>query len=180
MPCKALLIVATLSQLTVAEGEPLEENLFAPEVRLEAGGVPVDLVVGHAAPDFIVVSEPTRQNVGAVHSFNGGFGMSTPVIQKQITLWGLRYTPARLGITWDSDSLMVTSIRNPGLYDAGLLEGDTLISLDGVPFPKTDSGEQTWHLRALQNRPGQEAEIIWIRPGVGRMAATVTYVVKSD
>jgi len=53
MPFKALLIVATLSQLTLAEGEPLEENLFAPEVRLEAGGVPIDVVVGHAAPYVI-------------------------------------------------------------------------------------------------------------------------------
>lgn len=128
-------------------------------------------------PDVIVTSQSSHQNVGSVHSFSGGMGMSMPVTQKQITLWGMRYTPAKLGLKWDRDSFMVTSISNSALYDAGLLEGDTVLSLDGNAFPKTAIAKEAWNARYLSYTPGQEVEIIWIRPGEGRKAAKVTFII---
>ena len=64
---------------------------------------------------------------------------------------------------------MVTVISNKALYEGGLLEGDTIISIDDAPIPPTHDAMLDWD-------PGQVVRLIWIRPGTGRMAAEVKLI----
>ena len=120
-------------------------------------------------PDLIIVQSPQTQRTGTYHSFGLYSGFSPPIYTKTITLWAYRYTKARLGVLWDNESHMVTVITNKALYEAGLLEGDTIISIDETPIPAIYGEVLDWE-------PGQVVKIIWIRPGTGRMAAEVKLI----
>jgi hypothetical protein len=123
-------------------------------------------------PDFYMYSDGTVRNTGMVHSFGGGMGMSLPVSQRTVWVWGYRHKQARLGVGWD-DNLMVNQITSSLAYDAGLLEGDTLVSFDGIPIPKETEGQLALGCRMLTMQPGEEVKAIWIRPGEGRMSGTI-------
>jgi hypothetical protein len=120
-------------------------------------------------PDLIIVQSPQTQRTGTYHSFGLYSGLSTPIYTKTITLWACRYTKARLGMLWDNETHMVTVISNKALYEGGLLEGDTIISIDDAPIPPTHDAMLDWD-------PGQVVRLIWIRPGTGRMAAEVKLI----
>ena len=127
-------------------------------------------------PDLIIVTSPQTQRTGTYHSFGWYSGFSTPIYTKTITLWAYRYIKARLGVSWDRESHMVTVIRNKALYKAGLLEGDTLISIDETPVPATPEAHMAWSREKFDWEPGQVVKLIWIRPGTGRMTAEVKLI----
>lgn len=130
------------------------------------------------SPDFVIAKAPDLKDAGTIYSFSGGLGMSSRVYQKQRALFAYRYQAARIGIRWSEDG-MVTAITNQGLYDAGLLEGDTMISIDGIPFPKSQDAQDAWHAHTLGWKPGDEIELIWIRPGEGRMQGTIPLLINN-
>lgn len=75
--------------------------------------------------------------------------------------------PAKLGVHTNALN-MVLLIENEDLRTAGLLEGDTLLTVDDVLYEPQDL-RSPYLGRQYHWRPGLSVNLSWIRPGVGRM-----------
>jgi hypothetical protein len=118
-------------------------------------------------PDFILLGDGESFYAGSYYQHVGyGAGFSAPMRGMAYSAVAYRCAPSRLGLTWN-ENLMVTSIQNESIREAGLQEGDTLISLNGVPI--SVDGNSGHRRVQLSLQPGDDARFIWIRPGTGRM-----------
>ena len=99
--------------------------------------------------------------------------MTVPLYTRSLTGVGLRVARATIGFDVD-DAGLIERISDPALYDAGLLEGDTVLTVDGVPFRgmQDDLDHPAW-LRLLLLEPGERLRVIHLRPGVGRLESWI-------
>ena len=120
------------------------------------------------APDFIVFEDLGSAYSGQVTQYFGyGIATSQPMYRPQAVAYCCRITPGLLGLAWD-DKEMVTKIREEQRA-SGILEGDTLVSIDGKTV-HSDTGTMSEFTRAfLDIAAGQVIKLVWIRPGTGRM-----------
>jgi len=102
-------------------------------------------------------------NVGAVPLYQG-LGAATARAYR-----GFCYKRAsfRIGVNWNKDSLVVACSNEAKA--SGLLEGDTLLSVDGLSVQSEGNNLAPYFQLNKTIRPGDELTLVWIRPGVGRM-----------
>lgn len=80
----------------------------------------------------------------------------------------MRRLPVGLGIVLGSEGMARELTERA--RESGLLDGDTVLSVDGVPLEQ--DAQLGGHL--LGKRPGDVVELQWIRPGSGRMSGRLT------
>lgn len=121
-------------------------------------------------PDVVAYWDAGTRTAGAVSTYMGfGMTMTSPVQENLFGAFGFRLAPTMLGLRADA-SAMVTFVEEP-VRACGIQEGDTLVTVAGKSFLR---GEKWWnspHYQVLlRSQPGQAVELIWIRPGTGRMS----------
>lgn len=123
-------------------------------------------------PDALLYFFGGEAVTGAVATYVG-FGISTVnnVVRPQATAICCRACPISTGIRARRD-YMVTSL-DESAKACGILEGDTVLTIDGcsVEHPADDVSE--WAHRVLAKRPGDKLRVVWIRPGTGRMEGEI-------
>lgn len=137
----------------------------------------LDSLVSHAAKDaaklradFILVGDQASFRTGtAVHSVGYGSAFAHATYGTSVNATAYRVAPAKMGFGTDTSG-MINAISNKSLLAAGLLEGDTLVSINGVPA-SLDVRSRHYPM-ALALEPGDDIAIVWIRPGTGRMTGT--------
>lgn len=120
-------------------------------------------------PDLLMLQVTGRAYTGSVYSGGLSGGFSIPMYQNTTSAIAYRTAPARLGIQWDASGMVI------GLDEAakpcGILEGDRIVSFAGSPVSLGEEWAQSAHyVKVLDLKPGDEIEIVWIRPGTGRMS----------
>tara|TARA_R110002094_G_scaffold150223_6_gene138683 strand:- start:255 stop:1007 length:753 start_codon:yes stop_codon:yes gene_type:complete len=120
-------------------------------------------------PDFMIYAPGASVYAGSTSQYVGlGMSMSTPHYRPQGSAWCFRIAPAQAGISFEDNGFV------NGLSDdarkSGILEGDTLVSLDGKSVKARNQAPAAWNTQKLFVAIGQEVEVIWIRPGTGRMS----------
>ncbi len=145
-----------------------------PEVRLSKFAVeevhPDVILLYLGAPAYagsIGTASAVPVGMGAV-----AFGFSTPVYQRPLSAICYRLATAKLGVRWDETGMIVTATDEAKA--AGLLEGDRIVSINGTPVEIGARALRSGHhSRFLEISPGAEVQVIWIRPGTGRMEGKV-------
>lgn len=129
-------------------------------------------------PDFILVGEPGSFQSGAISNHIGyGMFISTPIYGRFIDAWGYRLRPSRFPWHVDNDGTLLVIRDGSNLREAGMLEGDRILSVAGIAFPKKDDANPTSYLNAMLDLPvGASVEVVWIRAGTGRMSGIVKTV----
>ncbi|MCC7537866.1 MAG: hypothetical protein IT379_16700 [Deltaproteobacteria bacterium] len=130
-------------------------------------------------PDVIVYADRGSVATGGVGSYIG-FGVSTyqTTYSNVIAATAFRLAPTRLGFGLD-DSGMVISVDDR-IRSSGLLEGDTVTSVAGQPLERGERWFSSPHYSVLlRGQPDQAVELVWIRPGTGRMSGT-SHLLASD
>ncbi len=102
------------------------------------------------------------------------FPSSTLANRRSAVSVAYRIAPARLGVETNSMN-MVLAIDNPDLSAAGLLEGDTLLSVDDALYEPLDL-RSPYLGRQFHWRPGMTVDVVWIRPGTGRMEGSAALI----
>jgi len=127
-------------------------------------------------PDYILIMDGGHQSVGAVSNYVGyGMTMATPMYRSYASGLCVRLAPSSLGISWDSNS-MVVSVSDEARAQVGIQEGDTIINIGGHSV-KVDPGRAMSDFQSmrLSYKSGDSAEVVWIRPGEGRLSGTATF-----
>ncbi len=122
--------------------------------------------------DVIYMGEPGTTYAGSIggasYARGVAVGFSTPTYGHNLEAYCYRLSPVRLGIECDPDG-MVVAIEE-GSRTSGLVEGDRLLSLSGARIMYgTDFAKSPHYRKLIALKPGDEAQIVWIRPGTGRM-----------
>lgn len=123
-------------------------------------------------PDLIVFRDQGSAYAGSMTQYLGfGMAMSTPVSRPQAVGYCMRLAPCIVGYVPDSTGMIV------GLSDtareAGMQEGDKVLSINGHAVEAPPGGMAPWHAESLQMKVGDEVDVVWIRPGAGRMQGKV-------
>lgn len=121
-------------------------------------------------PDVVVYWHGGTVNSGAMSTYMGfGMTLTSPIYENLFGAFGLRLAPTMLGLRADANA-MVTFVEEP-VRACGIQEGDTLMTVAGKSFVRGEKWFNSPHYQVLlRNQPGQEVELIWIRPGAGRMS----------
>lgn len=128
---------------------------------------------GHrVGAEVVIASDAGQQYTGSVGTYWGfGVSSSAPTFVKQFIGVCYRVAESRCGIAYD-DTGMVTGL-GAGAREAGLLEGDRIVTLNGLAVQIGEHWYRSPHFRLLHDlEPGSEIEAVWIRPGAGRMSGT--------
>lgn len=127
--------------------------------------------------DLVWASEREMINVGAFSTYLGfGITKHTPSSKSVVRATLFRRPPGRLGLGTDEEG-MVVLIDGDGPRDAGLLEGDRILSVDGALWSKPgDTLRAPRFARLSTAKPGDQLKLVWIRPGVGRMEGDLEVV----
>jgi hypothetical protein len=121
-------------------------------------------------PDVIIFYTGQTEYMGSIYSGGLYGGFSLPMYARNIVGVCFRLPRARTGVRLDEKG-MVTSLAAHAV-DAGLLEGDTLISIGGRSVTPKDFNSP--HYFSLLNASeGDEVDVVWIRPGTGRMSGKI-------
>jgi len=128
-------------------------------------------------PDVLYMGTPGTTYAGSMGSAaaSGGVavGWSAPVYGFDLEAYCYRLSPVQLGVDCDGDG-MVVAVRDES-RKSGIIEGDHLVSLDGLPIKYGKDFSKSPHLRKLLKlKPGDEVTLVWIRPGTGRMEGKLT------
>lgn len=128
-------------------------------------------------PDVVMFAEAGTSYAGSTSSasavpLSGGgavaVGFSQPIYVNNIVGICCRLAPVSLGIRWN-DSGMVNEMRESA-KSSGMLEGDTIVSIDGAAVTFGAKWLNSPHyVRLMKHKVGDEVPVIWIRPGTGRM-----------
>lgn len=111
---------------------------------------------------------------GSTSSYLGfGVSMSTPHYAHVVVGVLYRIGGAALPLACNDAGMVVT------VHDAarrsGVLEGDSLLSIAGKPVAFGEKWIRSAHHEVLLHaKPGDEVELVWVRPGTGRMAGVVS------
>lgn len=124
-------------------------------------------------PDFMLFYLGQPQYAGSVSSgsFVGGVytGFSVPTYERLVYGLCFRLCPASTGIKIGDNGLVL--VKGDAAAAAGILEGDTLLSLGGKTITTGEQWMNSPHYSVLlTSQPGTEIELVWIRPGTGRMS----------
>lgn len=115
--------------------------------------------------DVVLIKTGNTQYTGSVGTamplgYGGAIAVALPMYQTTIYGYCYRLNPARMGLGLDQN-LMVIELNND-LKEAGILEGDKLISMNGVGYDPVMP-------ERLNFKPGDEVILTVIRPGTGRI-----------
>lgn len=121
-------------------------------------------------PDLVAYWDGGTFTSGAVSTYMGyGITMTSPTYQNVFGAIGYRLAPSMIGIRADANA-MITFVEEP-VRACGIQEGDTLLTVAGKSFVRGNKWFNSPHYQVvLRNQPGTEVELIWIRPGFGRMS----------
>ena len=130
-------------------------------------------------PDFMIYAPQGAAFAGTVSTYVGfGITTSSPTYRPQGMAICFRETGFSTGMVWD-ERLMVTELSESA-RGVGILEGDTLVSIDGASMATPSGQLSAWHLKALQHKPGDKVAVVWIRPGTGRMEGELVLQTPTD
>ncbi len=115
-------------------------------------------------PDLIILGGTKTRNTGMVHV---GYGIFSNTSATSLDGWLFRTTPSRLGFRVSDQGLVLAIDAKSNARAAGLLEGDTIVSIDGHEY--TLSPKSGLSQRLLSAKLGEEMLVIWVRPGKGQM-----------
>lgn len=136
-------------------------------------GIRPDFVVYHAGG---ITSPGNALQVSPTFSTGGIYGFafsSRPVLRDGATVTCFRLAPVSLGFLADGN-WMVTHV-DPAAAPSGIREGDTVQSIDSADVRGRTPRDVPPCLGAvLTRRPRDEVDLVWIRPGTGRMAGRLT------
>lgn len=121
-------------------------------------------------PDFLLIGPNEVFQSGYVWSGGLYGGLAVPTHSARLTAACYRRLPARLGIVCNEASMVMTLAED--LRTCGIQEGDTIVSLAGAVYDRKPTS--ALNKRMLEIQPGEAVELVWIRPGTGRMSGTVT------
>ncbi len=127
--------------------------------------------------DVFCVEDAGREYAGSLGtSYGFGISSSTAVYANNMTGYLLKLSPVWLGYRVN-ESGMVTWIAKEGpAAKAGLLEGDTLLSInDRSVIAGRDAVRSPHLIQLLTSKSGDPALLVWVRPGSGRMHGTTTF-----
>jgi len=120
-------------------------------------------------PDYMLVRDLGASTVGAVSQYVGmGASFSTPVYRHGAVLWCFRLYPSSVGYKCDTNQMLL-AVDEVLRTSAGIQEGDTILSINGKPVKPPQGGTSPASSMVLKLQPGQDVELVWIRPGTGRM-----------
>jgi hypothetical protein len=129
-------------------------------------------------PDFLIYENGGQGYAGQVTQYVGyGAAFSQPVFRPQGAVHCCRIAPCRLGVKWD-DKFMVTNI-DEAQRSSGIIEGDTVISIDGKSVDPQGAFMSDYKMSFLGYAVDQEVKVIWIRPGTGRMEGNIKMIPNS-
>lgn len=119
--------------------------------------------------DVVIVESAGTVYGGSVSQYVGyGAAVSTPVYEHMYRGTCFKLAPFRLGLTFNSKAMVVTA--SDEARQAGVLEGDTLLAVSGLAV-ELEGPAMSPHLDMYRrHKAGDEIELVWIRPGVGRMS----------
>jgi len=122
--------------------------------------------------DYVLVA-PTESNLAGTVSSYWGFGVSTNqlVYARSITGVCFRVRPSRHGITTDETGLVLAI--DDTARKSGILEGDTIMSIDGQPWRSIGRFPSAREVCLLGKLVGSSAQLVWIRAGTGRMSGEI-------
>jgi hypothetical protein len=132
----------------------------------------VEDLSGSERPDVLLMGEPATVFAGTVGgaAASGGvaFGYAAPVYGQSMAACCYRISPVRLGFICDADGMVIA--LEDSCRKSGIIEGDKLLSIDGAPITRGKDLAKSAHFhKLLTMKPGDEAKLVWIRPGTGRM-----------
>lgn len=136
-------------------------------------------------PDVIVLATGAPYYAGSNGSTFGGFGFGSrwrggfvgtgfSRATYETPLYGTCYRvlPAQLGLTWDTSGMVL--VASADAKKSGILEGDRILSVAGVSVQVGAKSHLSAHHRVLlEHAVGDELQLVWIRPGTGRMEGLV-------
>lgn len=116
--------------------------------------------------DIVIIRDGSTQYIGTTSAafplgYGGAVAFGIPMYQTALYGYCFKLNPAKLGFIYDK-AYMITEIINENLREAGLLEGDKLILLNGIEYDP-DNPER------LRLKYGEEATISVVRPGTGKI-----------
>jgi hypothetical protein len=115
--------------------------------------------------DVVIVEESGEVYTGSTSAYLGlGISQSTANYASGSLGQCYRLSGARIGIKKDKDNMVLG--MSDDVRGVGLLEGDKILSVNGFDPDKLGKF-------ILTAKPGDEAAIVWIRPGTGRMEGKV-------
>lgn len=120
--------------------------------------------------DVVLIRDGGRQYAGSA-STNVNFGsgisssFSSPVYSRTIAGICLRLNPSKMGVRADNSN-MVIDIINESVRQAGIMEGDKVVSINNSSF-------SIGMPEMLSFLPKQEVKMTVVRPGTGRITGKV-------
>lgn len=125
-------------------------------------------------PDFIVVQDLGSVDQGTVSQWWGnGLMTERRVFARVREAIAWRVAAVELGFDARPSDGVVLRAPRAALFVNGatLFEGDELLAIDGIPFRFGERLLYSPHWRRiLELRPGDTTELVWLRPGHGRMS----------
>ena len=124
-------------------------------------------------PDVVVYSEGDPIQTGGT-AYYLGWGVSTlsPTYARQG--WVTCFRASTCVLPFVTDNNMILSFRDGSdAKAAGLLEGDTVVSVDGASILKGTIDSPHFRV-ALEMTPEKKVRVAAVRPGTGRVEADVT------
>lgn len=123
-------------------------------------------------PDLFLVQGTGSTYTGSVYSGGLSGGFSIPIYKATLAAVAYRIAPCKAGVTWD-ESGMITAVADPARA-CGIQEGDRIVSFAGTPVSLGEQWAMSPHyVKIFELKPGEETELVWIRPGTGRMSGKV-------
>jgi hypothetical protein len=125
--------------------------------------------------DILVFYPQESSYAGSTSQYVGlGISVSSANYRPRSTVFCYRACPAYVGIK-RNEMQMITWVTEELREEAGIQEGDTLVSVNGHSVT-TNTGQYTsaFDGELLRLREGDEVRLIWIRPGTGRMEGIST------
>jgi hypothetical protein len=132
-------------------------------------------------PDFVVfqarglAAGGNELQVSSVFSSCGIYGLgfsTTPTTRNTAAVTCYRLAPVSLGLMTDA-SWMVTEVAESA-KPSGIQEGDWIQMIGTADVqPRASQDVAPWLAASLQRKPGDKIEVVWIRPGTGRMRGEI-------
>lgn len=123
-------------------------------------------------PDYVVLWEGGSQYAGSTTTYLGFglFNSSANYVTPQ-RLFLMRRTPSIVGVVYDDDFMIIE--LEEAARKSGIQEGDKLVSINGHAVARQDGQLVTeWDTARLSMDPGEPVDLVWIRPGEGRMSGS--------
>ena len=135
-------------------------------------------------PDYVILEPRKSHLTGGTTDLYHGFGIGSSIANRDSALVAhlYRVCPARIGFETNEQNMVLSIDAQSNLREIGLQEGDTILSVDGVPYDQSHIGRRSrFDASQLSWTPGGLVEVVWVRPGEGRLSgAAVLYENRSS